>query len=89
MNKLAIISGFLGSVKNRYLVYQEDRGLAEKLEMAARVKGLDGLELCYPADFSDPQWLRRAVAEHGLGVSAINFRSRRTGKWLRGSFPLQ
>jgi hypothetical protein len=41
MNKLAIITAFLGEVRNRYMQYQGSRTLAEKLEMASRVKGLD------------------------------------------------
>jgi hypothetical protein len=36
----------------------------------------------YPADFDDQSLL----ADHGLGVSSINVRSRRSGKWWRGSF---
>ena len=86
MNRLAIISAFLGGVKNRYMTYQDDRALRVKLEMASRVEGIDGLELCYPADFGDPAALKGLLGQYGFGVSAINFRSRRTGKWWRGSF---
>jgi xylose isomerase len=89
MNKLAIISGFLGGVKNRYMTYQEDRPLTEKLRMASKVEHLDGLELCYPQDFGDPEQTETLLSQYGLGVSAINFRSRRTGRWLRGSFSSQ
>ncbi|MDP6775884.1 MAG: sugar phosphate isomerase/epimerase family protein [Candidatus Latescibacteria bacterium] len=86
MNKLAIISGFLGGTHNRYMVYQENRTLAEKVAMAAQVEGADGLELCYPADFEDVGELKELLSRYSLGVSAINFRSRRSGKWWRGSF---
>lgn len=86
MNKLAIITGFLGGVKNRYMTYQDDRLLAQKFEMASRVGGIDGLELCYPADFDDVQALKTLLERYAFGISAINFRSRRTGKWWRGSF---
>ena len=86
MNKLAIISAFLGTVKNRYMTYKGERPLEERLSMAAAVKGCDGLELCYPADFEKPEQVAPLLAQHNLGVSAINFRSRRTGKWWRGSF---
>ena len=89
MNKLAIISGFLGAVKNRYMTYQEDRPLTEKFRMASNVEHLDGLELCYPQDFGDPEQTKALLSQYGLGVSAINFRSRRTGRWLRGSFSSQ
>ncbi|MBN1147109.1 MAG: sugar phosphate isomerase/epimerase [Anaerolineales bacterium] len=86
MNKLAIITAFLGTVKNRYMTYREERPLSEKLAIAAQVQGCDGVELCYPADFDDPAALKGLLERHRLGVSAINFRSRRTGKWWRGSF---
>ena len=60
MNKLAIITAFLGAAKNRYMTYQEDRSLKDKLEMASRIEGIEGLELCYPADFENPQQLKEA-----------------------------
>lgn len=86
MNKLAIISAFLGKVGNRYMVYQDQRPLEQRVGMAARVEGADGLELCYPADFADVSSLKTLLADNNLGVSAVNFRARRTGRWLRGSF---
>ncbi len=86
MNRLAIISSFLGTIRNRFMEYRGDRTLEEKIRLAAQVPGLDGLELCYPADFDRPEHTLRLMEESGLGISAINFRSRRTGKWMRGSF---
>ena len=86
MYKLSVISGFLGRVANRFMQYRENRSLAEKVELASRIKGLDGLEVCYPADFENPKETKKLLQDHGLGVSSVNFRSRRTGKWWRGSF---
>lgn len=86
MNKLSVITGFLGAIKNRYMEYQGGRTLEEKLERASKIKNLDGVELCYPADFKNVETLIKLIKEYKLGVSAINFRSRRTGKWWRGSF---
>ena len=86
MNKLAIITAFLGGVRNRYITYQPERTLEAKFEVAAQVRGLDGLELCYPADFQDVGLLTSLLEGHGFGVSAVNVRSRRNGKWLRGAF---
>lgn len=86
MNKLSIITGFLGGVKNRYITYEEDRDLIEKFKLASKIKGLEGFELCYPADFSDINLLKKLLSDNGYGVSAINVRTRRTGKWWRGSF---
>ena len=86
MNKIAVITGFLGSIRNRYMQYQPARTLDEKLKIASKIRGLDGLELCYPADFEDFKRLRSLLERYGLGVAGINFRSRRSGKWWRGSF---
>jgi xylose isomerase len=86
MNKLAIITGFLGETRNRYMLYQGNRPLAEKLEAASRIPGVDGLELCYPADFEKPDELRELLKRHPLGLAGVNFRSRRSGRWWRGSF---
>ncbi|MBN1640789.1 MAG: sugar phosphate isomerase/epimerase [Anaerolineae bacterium] len=86
MNKLAVITAFLGGVKNRYITYQPDRTLSEKLALASQIERLDGLELCYPADFEDLALLRSLLDGYGFGVSSVNVRSRRTGKWLRGAF---
>ncbi|MBD3305974.1 TIM barrel protein [candidate division KSB3 bacterium] len=86
MNKLAVISAFLGGVKNRYMVYEEQRTLEQKFALAKQIEGLAGLELCYPADFESVPRLQSLLAEYEFGVSSINVRSRRTGKWWRGSF---
>jgi xylose isomerase len=86
MNKLAIITSFLGETRNRYMLYQGNRSLAEKFEAASRIKGVDGLELCYPADFEKPDELRELLKRYPFGLAGINFRSRRSGKWWRGSF---
>lgn len=86
MNKIAIITAFLGGVKNRYMTYQPERTIKEKIKLAAQIKGVEGLELCYPADFNDVALLKKLLSDYGLSVSAINTRSRRQDKWLRGSF---
>ena len=86
MNKFAIITGFLGGVKNRFMVYQDDRALEQKFEMASRIQGVEGLELGYPEDFGNISELKELLQKYDFGISAINFRSRRTGQWWRGSF---
>ena len=86
MNKISIISAFLGGVKNRYMTYIPEREIREKIEIASKIKGVEGLELCYPQDFKNPAELKSLLQSHGLGVSAINARSRRQDRWIRGSF---
>ncbi|MCB1122238.1 MAG: sugar phosphate isomerase/epimerase [Verrucomicrobiae bacterium] len=86
MNKLAIISAFLGGVRNRYMQYHPERTFAEKIALAAKTQRVDGLELCFPADFEDFKETKCLLEDNGLGVPSINVRSRRQGRWLRGSF---
>ena len=86
MNRLSIISSFLGAVKNRYMTYQEDRPLEEKFRLASQIEHISGFELCYPADFENFGALKTLLSQYKMGVSAVNYRSRRTGKWQRGSF---
>jgi len=61
MNKLSIITAFLGGVKNRYMQYNPNRALVEKFGIARKVKQLDGLELCYPTDFEDMKLLKQLL----------------------------
>ena len=80
MNKFAIITAFLGETRNRYMVYQGSRTLAERLKMAKGIPGLDGLELCYPGDFEKPAELKALLAQYDFGLSGMNFRSRRSSR---------
>ena len=86
MNKISLITAFLGGVKNRYMQYHPERSIREKIELAAKVPGVEGLELCYPMDFENMRELKTLLADKGPGVSAVNARSRRQGRWIRGSF---
>ncbi|MCG8526501.1 MAG: sugar phosphate isomerase/epimerase [Opitutales bacterium] len=88
MNKLAAISAFLGNVKNRYIEYHPNNSIIDKIELASKIERMDGLELCYPADFTEipVSELRKRMSDAGLGIAAVNIRTRRTGKWWRGSF---
>lgn len=86
MPKLSVISSFLGSISDKYLQYQEERKLKQKLKMASEIKNIEGVELCYPADFDNLDQLKEFLNIYNLQVSAVNFRSRRDNKWMRGSF---
>ena len=85
-NRYAVITGFYGRQGNRFLEYQAQRSISEKLQMVSRTTGCDGVELCYPDDFTDSALLRKLLVDLNLGVSALNFRSRRPGQWMRGAW---
>ena len=86
MNRFAITTGFLGQQRNRFMHYQDQRPVHVRLEMASKVEGCDGVELCYPDDFDDVPTLKDLLSKYELGVSALNFRSRRPGQWMRGAW---
>ncbi|MBN2437358.1 MAG: sugar phosphate isomerase/epimerase, partial [Deltaproteobacteria bacterium] len=86
MNKLASSTSYLGIVKNRFMSYQEGHTLRDKFSIASKFEGIEGFELAYPEDFENPAELKDLLERYHFGVAAINFRSRRIGRWLRGSF---
>uniref|UniRef100_A0A7V4WJV3 Sugar phosphate isomerase/epimerase n=1 Tax=Candidatus Caldatribacterium saccharofermentans TaxID=1454753 RepID=A0A7V4WJV3_9BACT len=70
--RYAIISGFLGQLKDRFRMYQEPRDLEARLELARRVPGVSGMELVYPYDFVDPEKTRSLLEKYNLQVGAVN-----------------
>lgn len=64
--------GFFGLRRDRFTEYQPQRSLPEKLALVAQIEGLAGVELKYPADFTDLQLVRRLLDEHGLALAAVN-----------------
>ena len=77
MNRLAVITSFLGETRNRYMVYQPNRSLSERFAMLSEIKGVDGVELCYPADFENMSELKEVLKRSAVAISGVNFRSRR------------
>ncbi len=67
MPQFAIITSFLGAIKNRYISYQDERSLEEKLSLAASVHNIAGVELCYPQDFGDLELLKGIAAAAPAG----------------------
>jgi xylose isomerase len=72
--RYSIILAFMGEMKDRFAIYQEPRGLAEKLALASRIEGARGVEPIYPLDFQgvNPETFRQLLAENDLEVSSVN-----------------
>ena len=83
--KYSVITGFLGKLRDRFTEYQTERGLEEKLELASKIKGLQGVEVIYPPDFSDFDRLKSLIEKHRLGVSAVNVNLKAEPRWTYGS----
>lgn len=56
--KYAIITGFMGSLQDRFATYAPKRSMEEMVRMASEVKGASGLEVVYPQNFTDPPMSR-------------------------------
>lgn len=85
MLKVAVITGFLGELRDRFCTYGQARTAPEKVRAAARIRGVSGLELVYPYDFQDRAALAEALRETGLGVSAVNVNVKGEPEFAAGS----
>lgn len=70
--KFSANAGFFGLRRDRFTQYQPYRTLEERLGLVARVEGITGVELKYPADFEDMELVRRLLEKHELEPSAVN-----------------
>jgi len=84
--KHAVMVPLMGRQADRFHVYQPARDLAQRLQMAQRVRGADGIEIVYPQDFADPEYTVALVKDAGLAVSAVNLNVKSDQKWRTGSF---
>lgn len=82
----AVCSGLLGGQNSRWMSYQPPRNIEEKLELAGRIQGLDGLELGYPGDFQDWSKLKSLLDRYDLAVPAVNLKLRGPKTMYQGSF---
>ncbi|MFN3333319.1 MAG: sugar phosphate isomerase/epimerase family protein [Caldilinea sp.] len=84
--KHSVMIGFMGRQFDRFHEYQPGHTLAERLAMAKRVRGGDGIEPVYPQDFADLRTSIKLIQDAGMPVSAVNVNVKGEPKWRRGSF---
>jgi xylose isomerase len=83
--KQAIITGFLGKLKDRFCDYHEPRTPEEKIAAVAAVKGAAGVEIVYPYECEDLPAVKRALKKCKLGVAAVNVNIKADPDFGRGS----
>ncbi len=83
--RYAIISGFLGQLKDRFKFYQDARDQEEKFAVASRIEGAEGLELVYPYEFSDLTRTRELLEKYSLKTAAVNVDIKGEAHWNRRS----
>ncbi len=72
MIKHAVISGFLSKTRDRFHEYNEEKTPEERIRMVAEMHGIDGVEMVYPYEVSDPVRLKDMLSQNGVGLAAIN-----------------
>jgi len=83
--KQAIITGFLGKLKDRFCDYHEARTPEEKIAAVAQVPGAAGIEIVYPYECEDLGGVKKALKKHKLGVAAVNVNIKAEADFGRGS----
>ena len=83
--KQAIISAFLGRLRDRFCEYQEPLGILGKLELMARIPGVAGAEVVYPYEVDPPEIMLGHLRRCNLEVSAVNVNSKADPLCVNGS----
>jgi xylose isomerase len=83
--KQAIITGFMGKLKDRFCDYHEARTPQEKIAAVAKVKGAKGVEIVYPYECEDIEGVKKALKKHRLGVAAVNVNIKGEPEFVNGS----
>lgn len=83
--KQAIITGFMGKLRDRFCEYHEDKTPLGKIAAIAQVKGAKGVEIVYPYDLEDLGRVKEALKKHELGVAAVNVNIKAEPEFVSGS----
>ena len=67
--KHAIITAFLGRLRDRFCKYQEPLTIVQKLERMADIPGVSGAEVVYPYEVDPPDVMSVHLQRLGLEVA--------------------
>ena len=84
--KHAVITSFLSATKDRFHEYNVPKALPERLQMAAQIDGISGVEMVFPYEVNrDPQEMKQMLAPLGLGIAAVNVNVKAEPQFRNGS----
>ena len=83
--KQALIVAFLGTVRDRFTELGEPLSIREKLRIAALIPGVEGAEIIFPDECSEPSEVLEGLAETGLVPAAINVNLKSRPEFQRGA----
>jgi len=70
--KQAIITSFLGKLRDRFCEYQEPLSIEQKLERMTRIPGVSGAEVVHPYEVDTAEIMREHLQRLKLDIAAIN-----------------
>ena len=83
--KQALICPFLGKLRDRFCEYGEDLSVVQKLERAAAVPGVSGVEIVSPHELRDLDLVKATLERLGLGVPAVNVNVQSDPEFVSGA----
>ena len=83
--KQAIISAFLGKLRDRFGEYQKERGILEKLEIMSRIPGVAGAEVVYPYEVETAEVMIENMRRLKLEFAAVNVNIKADPAFIYGS----
>ena len=83
--KQAIITGFMGKLRDRFSEYHVDKTPVEKVAAVAQVKGAKGVEIVFPYELKDLMIIKEALTKYDLGVAAVNVNIKAEPEFVCGS----
>jgi xylose isomerase len=70
--KHAIITGFLGQLRDRFCEYQRPLTIEQKLELMAQIPGVTGAEVVHPYEVGTVAEMQSYLKRLQIGVAAVN-----------------
>ena len=81
----AVLTPFFGRLRDRFCEYGQPLTLAEKLQHASGVPGVEGVELIFPDEVREPSEVRPDLDRLGLEVAAVNVNLKGERAFERGA----
>lgn len=87
VNRYSVILGFLGQLQDRFSTYHAPADLEGKLDQAAKIEGVKGIEAVYPFDYEGmtPESYKELLAKYNLEVSSVNVNLKAEAKFHNGA----
>lgn len=86
MLKHAIITSFLGKLKDRFCEYQQVIDLEQKFADTAKIPGVSGTEIVHPYEVESAERTRELLARYSLRPAAVNVNVKPDPDFHEGAF---